>query len=122
MPLQPMFALAAGIGFTQPLRHQLQETRLQYSAISNTETRLPEGMLPAFVQTNRTGSLLVGDLVFGHRSEVERMTAGSLRYVQQIAAALPVDAEDERIVDALVAKRTASLATRPLRRREGEPR
>ena len=50
------------------------------------------------------------------------MTGGSLRYVKQIAAALPIDPEDERIVDALVAKRTASLGTRPLRRRDGEPR
>jgi hypothetical protein len=96
--------------------------RVQYSAISNIETRLPEGMFPASLLMERTGSLLVGDLVFRHRSDVERTADGSFRYVKQVAAALPTDAEDERIVDALVAKRTASLATHPLRRREGEPR
>lgn len=74
------------------------------------------------IRSNRTGSLLVGDFLFGHRSERDRMTAGSLQYVKEVAAALPVDGEDERIVDALVAKRTANLGTRPLRRRDGEPR
>lgn len=118
-----MLALSTGMAIGQPARREVQETppRVQYSAITNTETRLPEGMQP-FIQTNRTGSLLVGDFLFGHRSELERMTAGSLQYVKEVASALPVDQEDERIVDALVAKRTASLATRPLRRRDGEPR
>lgn len=118
-----MLALSTGMALGQPARREVQETppRVQYSAITNTETRLPEGMQP-FIQTNRTGSLVVGDFLFGHRSELERMTAGSLQYVKEVAAALPVDQEDERIVDALVAKRTATLATRPLRRRDGEPR
>jgi hypothetical protein len=118
-----MLALSTGMAIGQPARREVQETppRVQYSAITNTETRLPEGMQP-FIQTNRTGSLLVGDFLFGHRSELERMTARSLHCVKEVASALPVDQEDERIVDALVAKRTASLATRPLRRRDGEPR
>ena len=64
----------------------------------------------------------MGDFVFERRLDVERMAEGSLLYLQQVAAALPVNAEDERVVDALVAKRTAGLGTRPLRRREGEPR
>jgi len=123
MRQERMLALSTGMAIGQPARREVQETppRVQYSAITNTETRLPEGMQP-FIQTNRTGSLLVGDFLFGHRTELERMTAGSLQYINEIASALPVDQEDERIVDALVAKRTASLATRPLRRRDGEPR
>lgn len=123
MKQELMLALSTGMALGEPARREVQETppRVQYSAITNTETRLPEGM-PPFIQTNRTGSLLVGDFLFGHRSELERMTAGSLQYVKDVAAALPIDEEDERIVDALVAKRTAGLVTRPLRRRDGEPR
>ena len=123
MRQERMRALSTGLSIGEPARREVQETppRVQYSAITSTDTPLPEGT-PPFIQSNRTGSLLVGDFVFGPRSELERMTAGSLRYVKQIAAALPIDPEDERIVDALVAKRTASLGTRPLRRRDGEPR
>ena len=98
------------------------QPRVQYSAIAKNETRLPEGMRPASLLGNRTGSLLVGDFLSSHRSELERAADASFRLVREVAAVLPVDAEDERIVDALLAKRTASLATRPLRRREGEPR
>lgn len=55
-------------------------------------------------------------------SEPERLVHASLRHVEAIASVLPLDAEDERIVDELMAKRAARLGTRPLRRREGDPR
>jgi len=58
----------------------------------------------------------------GTVSEPERLVAGSLKYVQAVAAALPVDAEDERVIDMLMEKSTGRLATRPLRKREGDPR
>ena len=58
----------------------------------------------------------------GPTTEPERLVAGSLAYVQAVASALPIDEEDERIVDALVAKRTANHPVRPIRRREGDPR
>jgi hypothetical protein len=124
MPFESIVGVSVGFAVAQPARHEVHKVpvRVQYSAVASTETRLPEGVQPASLLANRTGSLLVGDLVFGHRSDVERTAEGALQYIQHIAAALPVDPEDERIVDALVAKRTASLGTRPLRRREGEPR
>lgn len=38
-----------------------------------------------------------------------------------ILTAAPIDSDDERLVDELMAKREATLATKPLTRREGEP-
>jgi hypothetical protein len=98
--------------------------RIQYSATgrSETQTRLPEGLQPAFLG-NRTGPLIVGDQLFPQRSDIERTVDGALRYVRHVAAALPaINIDDERIVDGLLAKRTASLAITPLRRRENDPR
>ena len=80
--------------------------------IVDDPTDLPEGTVLHIVPVNG------GD----EAGAAERTAEGALRYVQHIAAALPVSADDERIVDALVARRTATLAARPLRRREGEPR
>jgi len=124
MPFEPILAFSTSLAIVHPTHEvsRASQPRVQYSAVTTTETRLPEGVRPASLLANRTGSLLVGDLVSGHRSEVERTTEGSLRYIQQVAAALPIDENDERVVDALVAKRTARLATRPLRRRERDPR
>jgi hypothetical protein len=124
MPFEPFLAFSTGLAIAHPADHEISraQPRVQYSAVTTTETRLPEGIRPASLLANRTGSLLVGDLVSGHRSEAERTTVGSLQYIQQVAGALPLDKDDERIVDALVAKCTASLGTRSLRRREGDPR
>jgi hypothetical protein len=124
MPFEPFLAFSTGLAIVHPAAQEVSRTqpRVQYSSVTTTETRLPEGIRPASLLADRTGSLLVGDLVSGHRSEAERTTEGSLQYIQQVAAALPIDKDDERVVDALVAKRTASLRTRPLRRREGDPR
>jgi len=47
-----------------------------------------------------------------------RTVVAAAQVVQKVAAALPVDEDDERLVDALFAKSTASLRTRPLARRE----
>ncbi len=118
MAYEPFLALPAGIAVVTPAA---QEVRVQYSAVTKDETRLPEGLRPVSLLANRTGSLLVGDRVSGHRSEAERIVEGSMRYVQHVAGALPISQDDERIVDALIAKRTAGLGTKPLRRREGEP-
>jgi hypothetical protein len=43
------------------------------------------------------------------------------RWRRAILDALPVNEEHERLMDALIAKRTASLKTRPLRRRAEDP-
>jgi hypothetical protein len=119
MPYELSFAFSTGIAVAMPAAH---EVRVQYSAITSTETRLPEGIRPVSLLANRTGLLLVGDLVSGHRSEAERVVEGSMQYVRRVAAALPINADDERIVDALIAKRFESLSTKRLRRREGDPR
>lgn len=122
-PFDPFLAFSSQLAVVTPA-HEAQrlQPRVQYSAVTNTETRLPEGIRPVSLLGNRTGSLLVGDLVSGHRSEAARTVEGSLQYIQHVAAALPIDKDDEQIVDALVARRTATLATRPLRRRDGDPR
>jgi hypothetical protein len=73
---------------------------------------LPEGTVLHVVPVND------GDEV----GAVARTAEGALRYVRNVAAALPLRADAERVVDALVARRTASLVARPLRRREGDPR
>ncbi|HKO48987.1 MAG TPA: hypothetical protein VJV79_14750 [Polyangiaceae bacterium] len=96
---------------------------LNYSQVANSETPLPVGFGPVSVLGMLTGSALVGERLIGTRaSETERLVAGSLRHVQTIAALLPTNKDDERLIDELMAKRSAKLATRPLRRREGEPR
>ncbi len=94
---------------------------LGYSEVASSETPLPVGFRPVSLLGARTGTLLVGERLVGKSSEPERLVTGSLRYVEAIASALPIDKEDERIIDELMAKRTAGRATRPLRRREGEP-
>jgi hypothetical protein len=117
MPFEPFLAFSTGLAMVHPVAHEVSraQPRVQYSAVTSTETRLPEGIRPASLLANRTGSLLVGDLISAYRSEAERTTEGSLKYIQQVAAALPLDEDDERVVDALVAKRTASLRTRRTR-------
>ncbi len=123
MPFDHFLALSSQFSVVTPVQEgQRSQPRVQYSAVVGTETRLPEGIGPALPLGNRTGSLLVGDLISGHRSEVVRTVEGSLQYIQHVAASLPIDRNDERIVDALVAKRTASLAARPLRRRDNDSR
>jgi len=95
---------------------------LGYSEVASSETPLPVGLGPLSLLLARTGTLSVGERLAGPTTEPERLVAGSLAYVQAIASALPIDEEDERIVDALVAKRTANHPVRPIRRREGDPR
>jgi hypothetical protein len=90
--------------------------RLQYSALPGRETPLPEGLLPTSILQNPTGAVVVRELLQERRSEIERTVAGSLRLVNAVAAALPIDPEDERIVDALMAEKLATLSRRPLRR------
>jgi hypothetical protein len=93
-----------------------------YSEVASSETPLPVGFRPLSLLEHRTGTLLVGDRLAGSISEPERLVHASLRHIEAIASVLPIDAEDERIVDELMAKRAARLSTRPLRRREGDPR
>lgn len=93
-----------------------------YSEVASSETPLPIGFRPLSLLEHRTGTVLVGDRLAGSISEPERLVAASLRHVEAIASVLPIDTEDERIVDELMAKRAARLSTRPLRRREGDPR
>jgi hypothetical protein len=93
---------------------------LEYSEVATSETPLPIGLRPVSLLAPRTGILSVGERIVGRTSEPERLVSGSLAYVQAIASALPIDEQDERIVDGLMAKRAAGLSTRPLRRRQGE--
>jgi hypothetical protein len=93
---------------------------VSYSQVASSETPLPFGFRPVSILGSMTGSTLVGERFVGARSsEAERLVAGSLCHVQAIASVLPTDEEDERLIDELMTKRAAKLATRPLRRREG---
>jgi hypothetical protein len=122
MPFESVVAFSTGLALATPGVREGAEPRVQYSAVTSTETRLPQGLRPATLIGSRTGSLLVGDLVAAHRSGVERTVETSLQYIRQVAGALPIDENDERVVDELLAKRAGRLATRPLRRRDGDPR
>lgn len=93
-----------------------------YSEVASSETPLPFGFRPLAILEPRTGSLLVGDRLAGRVSEIERLVAGSLRHLDVIGAVLPTDERDEQLIDELMAKRDATRVTRPLRRREGEPK
>ena len=81
--------------------------------IVDDPTDLPDGTVLHIVPVND------GD---DEAASAARTVDGSLRYIQHIATALPVSTDDERVVDALVTRRTAGLRARPLRRREGDPR
>ena len=118
---QPFLTFSTEVAVVSPGGYEDRRARpaLQYSAVTTTETRLPDGMRPLSLIANRTGLLFVGDLVSSHPSEAERTVQGSLQYIRHVAASLPISQDDERLVDALVAKRTAGLGMRPLRRREG---
>jgi hypothetical protein len=123
MPFESAFQ---GVGWVSggsvPVRNAEQPQILQYSEVASSETPLPSGLNPVSLLGSRTGALCVGSRSVGASSESERMAAHALRHIQAVAAALPIDAEDERIIDDLMAKRTAGRATCPLSRREGDPR
>lgn len=104
---------------TAPMQTSSHRTELQYSQISPVETRLPAGVAPAALLDAGTGELVVGDSLLSRTSELHPLVAGSLEYIRAVASALPIDEQDERIVDALLAKRQQSFAIKPLRRREG---
>jgi hypothetical protein len=125
MSFEPIVSFSVGLAGVQQgtyAVHGEPAPRVQYSAVTSSETRLPEGMQPMSLLENRTGRLLVGDSILRRRSDAERTVDASLNYIQRVAGALPINEEDERMVDALVAKRIAGLKTRPLRRREGDDR
>jgi hypothetical protein len=116
------FSRVIGFMSGEGVRPLVKKQIVEYSEVASSETPLPVGFRPLSLLEHRTGTLLVGDRLIGTPSEPERLVTGALRYVEAIASALPLDKEDERIVDELMAKRAAKLSTRPLRRREGEHR
>lgn len=93
--------------------------RVQYTGIAQPQTPLPEGLRPPSLLASGTGSLLLTKRFFHQPSELERTAEGSLELIKAVAAAVPIDKDDEAIVDAAVAKSLARLETRPLRRRAG---
>ena len=95
---------------------------VEYSATTSSETPLPVGLRPVSLLVSSTGPLVVGDRLLGTASHQERLVAASRAHVEAIASVLPLDAEDERIVDELMRKRSETLRRRPLAKRRGEPR
>jgi hypothetical protein len=119
MPYDFTFASVALMsGETQPVPNPQRRQVLEYSEVATSETALPIGLRPLALLLPRTGSLAVGERPLGPVSHPEQVVAGSLAFVEAIASALPLDAEDERIIDDLMSKRAASLSIRPLRKRE----
>ena len=96
----------------------LLAVQLQYSQISTVETRLPVGVAPAALLDEGTGRIVVGTSLIGHPSGMVPVVAGALDYIEAVGSVLPINHDDERIVDALLAKRQERLALKPLRRRE----
>jgi hypothetical protein len=115
MPSDFTFA-SVGLMSGEPLSSLRPERRqiVEYSAINASETPLPVGLRPVSLLLPSTGAVQVGDRLVGGASPLERLVAASVAHVEAIASALPIDAEDERIVDELFSKRSASLRTRPL--------
>lgn len=109
-------ALMSGENRSEPRAQRRQV--IEYSAISSTETPLPAGLRPVSLLLTRTGAVSVGDRLVGAPSEPERLVAASLAHVRAVAEALPVDAEDEKVVDDLMARRAGTLAARRLVKRD----
>lgn len=116
---QKIFALNTGAGLTQRVECEVAPipARLVYSALSLSETPLAARLRPTSLLETGTASALIGALVQSRPHEAVRLASESLELIQAVASALPTDAEDERIVDALVGRKTAALKTKPLRRR-----
>ncbi len=92
--------------------------QLQYSQISPVETCLPVGVAPAALLGEGTGRIVVGTSLTGNPSGMVPVVAGALDYIDAVASVLPINHDDERVVDALLAKRQERLAIKALRRRE----
>ena len=91
--------------------------QLRYSALREQGTGLPMGMQPTALLQNATGFNIIARLFQKGGTEVAATVESSLDYVRAVAEAVPLDAEDERLIDALVARRIANANTRPLRRK-----
>lgn len=84
---------------------------------SSAGTALPRGVQPASLSQGTGADLGVGEVVY--RSSVERLAAGSLGYLRQIARVLPVDEGDEQVMERLSNARAARLRSRPFPRKDG---
>jgi hypothetical protein len=90
---------------------------IQYSCTGVEETQLPERVRLPVLVTAATGTLTVGRQMIELRTEVEKMAADALAYIEVVAEALPhLDATDEKLVDDLVQQKMAGLRSKPLRR------
>ena len=74
-------------------------------------------MLPTALLKRATGFNIIARLFQKGGTEVAPTVKSSLEYVRDVADAIPLDAKDERLIDALVARKTARTDTRPLRRK-----
>ncbi len=91
--------------------------QLRYTALNQQETSLPTGMQPTALLQDATGTHTIGGVVECVGGEVAATVNASIEFVQAVAQAIPLDEEDERLVDALIARKTATATKRPLRRK-----
>jgi hypothetical protein len=113
MAFSPSLSLSGGMRAVSPAPVQVQ---VHYSALHVEETALPQGMRPTSLLQAGTGADIVGDLLRPRSDEVVRTVRGSLELITAVAQAVPTNAADERVVDALVARSTAGAKRRPLKR------
>ena len=103
---QPFLTFSTEVAVVSPGGYEDRRARpaLQYSAVTTTETRLPDGMRPLSLIANRTGLLFVGDLVSSHPSEAER----TVQLVEALARAARRDIPARVVLNRV--KRTTTLA------------
>jgi hypothetical protein len=103
--------------FSGNIQVSARPVQVRYSALREEGTRLPMGIQPTALLQHATGFNIIARLIQKGGTEVAATVESSLEYVRAVAEAVPLDEEDERLIDALVARKMASADTRPLRRK-----
>ena len=92
----------------QPI-HERVVHQIEHTYVTSGSTPTPDGLTPRFIFEPPTGQFLV-DL-----PEIELIKTAT-SYVRAIAAALPIDEEEDRMVRRLINERTANRRSRSLRK------
>ncbi len=85
------------------------EVQIRRSFATGNETPAPVDLGPSGVYVTSTGQILL-------MQSTDVLVRDALKYVKDTAV-LPIDENDEAIVDRLVARRLASVRTKPLTRK-----
>lgn len=82
---------------------------VRYSATNGKETPAPAELSPSSIYSNSTGQIILVQ-------PVDKFVKEAVTHIQNLAV-LPIDDNDEKTVDRLMARSNAGIETKPLARR-----